>query len=753
MKCVGSDNGTRQCQRCKRANVECVFEKHRRGRKPGSKLSEASKLLRRLEKGLNSAKPKQQSDNTISSPYPMSDSRTSPSGATHYAGMLRGDSYGTFNSHFPSIELPPLNLPSGYSRNGNGPSSSGSRGTMDMDDDDDNGAGDEMFPAKLIKKENQRHSFFRTILNPEHERPPSSATTPTDPLHPAPIPADLDDPISAGIIDEGDASVIFEMVFLRLNPFINLFDPSLHTVAYVRSKCPLLFSTLIMAGAKFFRPEIFKQCQKLANDLAVRAFADGWKRVEVVQAFACLTYWKEPDDNRTWTYIGYACRMAVELGLNRHVERPSAHESPRQLLERRNRERTYLVLWVHDRSLSTQTGRHCMLPEDELVRKSGTWHLEGDKVIRPEDVILAAFVGLRRIAAETTEIFYSSTGLVALSQTDINYDVVLGNCNRKLNAWSEQWKGHMKRANGESFHESFLSLFSLYIRLFLNSFGIQAAMQPGSHTSPSVQALTACYSSATETLRIVSQDFAKISMLRYGQETITMMSAYAAVVLLRLLNSTNTLDGMPQEATQSTHNLIMSTSEAYFEAARGSPSTSALCHARFLRNLVTNDIFKARAEDKERLERLSADSRMSDNHSPQSPHVQDTTQMYAAQNNDVKFNFPALPHMPSPPAASPGEFSPGVMPGNAPQNMYFQQMNGNGHGNGNVNGNGYSAQQSSMDQQYWRNIFSVLGFGAGDNSAIPQFPAAHSHVRGTPYETDDMSYQQIPQATSHNYIN
>ncbi|KAF7964495.1 hypothetical protein HWV62_6889, partial [Athelia sp. TMB] len=453
-------------------------------------LSEASKLLRRLEKGLNSAKPKQQSDNTISSPYPMSDSRTSPSGATHYAGMLRGDSYGTFNSHFPSIELPPLNLPSGFNRNGNGPSSSGSRGTMDIDDDDDNGAGDDMFPAKLIKKENQRHSFFRTILNPE-ERPPSSATTPTDPLHPAPVPADLDDPISAGIIDEGDASVIFEMVFLRLNPFINLFDPSLHTVAYVRSKCPLLFSTLIMAGAKFFRPEIFKQCQKLANDLAVRAFADGWKRVEVVQAFACLTYWKEPDDNvgrplisrdyiltippsqRTWTYIGYACRMAVELGLNRHVERPSPHESPRQLLERRNRERTYLVLWVHDRSLSTQTGRHCMLPEDELVRKSGTWHLEGDKVIRPEDVILAAFVGLRRIAAETTEIFYSSTGLVALSQTDINYDVVLGNCNRKLNAWSEQWKGHMKRASAS--------------KLRCNH--------------------------ATETLRIVSQDFAKISML------------------------------------------------------------------------------------------------------------------------------------------------------------------------------------------------------------------------------------------------
>jgi hypothetical protein len=173
---------------------------------------------------------------------------------------------------------------------------------MDVDDDDeDNDAGDDgMFPAKLIKRENQRHSFFRTILNPEHETPVSpsnSAPRDSDSLRPAPTPGDLNDPITAKIINEEEARVIFDLVFLRLNPFVNLFDPALHSVAYVRSKCPLLFTTLIMAGAKFFRPEIYRECQKLANDLAVRAFAEQWKRVEVVQAFACLTYWKEPDDN------------------------------------------------------------------------------------------------------------------------------------------------------------------------------------------------------------------------------------------------------------------------------------------------------------------------------------------------------------------------------------------------------------------------------------------------------------------------
>jgi hypothetical protein len=213
---------------------------------------------------------------------------------------MRADNYGSFHTQFSSVELPPLNIPPNQQRNGHPSSSRGSLGTIDVaDEDEDNDQEpDSMFPAKLIKRENQRHSFFRTILNPEHETTASpTANSASDPLRPVPVPNDLNDPITAKIIDEEDARVIFDLVFLRLNPFVNLFDPALHTVAYVRSKCPLLFTALIMAGAKFFRPEIYRECQKLANDLAVRAFAEQWKRVEVVQAFACLTYWKEPDDN------------------------------------------------------------------------------------------------------------------------------------------------------------------------------------------------------------------------------------------------------------------------------------------------------------------------------------------------------------------------------------------------------------------------------------------------------------------------
>jgi len=212
--------------------------------------------------------------------------------------------------------------------------------------------------------------------------------------------------------------------------------------------------------------------------------------------------------------------MAVELGLNRFVATPPVSETEFQRLERRNRERTYLVLFVHDRSLSMQTGRHWMLPEDELVRRAATWHQASGGPVRPEDVVIAAFVSLRRIAvkfflssffilfyiyflltlimptqqAETTDIFNASKGS---SNSDINYEVVLSNCNARLTQWDDVWRQETEKglqnlllfilfiifstpfpAGGDKFHLSFLTFFRLHVRLFLNSFGIHPSMLP-----------------------------------------------------------------------------------------------------------------------------------------------------------------------------------------------------------------------------------------------------------------------------------
>ncbi|KAL5490129.1 hypothetical protein ACEPAI_4962 [Sanghuangporus weigelae] len=595
MKCVGSDDGQQPCMRCRRSNTECIFEKHRRGRKPGSKLSEASKMLRRLEKGLNNAKLKSlATESTV---------LTSQTDSSQYQPAL--------GARHPSFNTQPDHA---YHPQASGASS--------LDEDDDGEPNEEgMYPAKLIKKEKQRNSFFGTVLGPsgssrspvEHAYSPVSSSTaergtyssepsPSISLH---VPfGHLDDPVQAGLMDDQTAEHIMDLVFIRLNPFVNLFDPELHSSIYIRKRSPFLFSTLLMAGSKFFKPQLYQKCRELAEQHAIKAFAEAQKSVEVVQAFMCLTYWGEPNSNRTWTYIGYACRMAVELGLNRYTPRPPESETAIQRLERRNRERTYLVLFVHDRSLSMQTGRLWMLPEDELVLESYSWHeqVPPGTPIRPEDVIVSAFVALRLIATETTKMFELQKGSMNNGQPD-NYDFLLNACNSKLSGWATTWSIEMKRAHGESFHHSFLEFFQLYVGLFLNSFGIHAYMTNTAGPSPSLQALGTCYSNASRCLEIVVKEFARVQMLQYSQESITVMTAYCAVMLLRLLRKTNlkTDEGSgPNILT-----LILSASDAYREAGTMMPSSSSCAaHARFLRTLVEREEMKARQMSRERMDNI-----------------------------------------------------------------------------------------------------------------------------------------------------
>ena len=245
-------------------------------------------MLRRLEKGLNNAKLKSQTLEAASSVSPT-DWR-----------MRRGEPH----PHSPgrySNDLPRLNLPASF--DGDERADPKLRSATDEEENESEGKPDGMFPVDLIRRENQRHSFFKTILNPSHENPATSlrsdrsnSTSSSQAAGHSSTSHVPRDPVSAGILDESNAKVLFDLVFLRLNPFVNLFDPALHTPDYVRSKSPFLFTILITAGCKFFKPESFKPCQKLAHEFAIRAFAENAKSVEIVQAFACLTYWREPED-------------------------------------------------------------------------------------------------------------------------------------------------------------------------------------------------------------------------------------------------------------------------------------------------------------------------------------------------------------------------------------------------------------------------------------------------------------------------
>ncbi|KAI1790697.1 fungal-specific transcription factor domain-containing protein [Ganoderma leucocontextum] len=576
MKCVGAEDGKR-CQRCQRSGVDCVFEKHRRGRKPGSKLSEASKMLRRLEKGLNNAKAKQPSNASV------------PHASTSSAPYGQDDGLGSVN---------------------NG-SRSGPQSDDDMEEEDDYRHDDPAIYADREIRKHMRTSFLDVVMNKEPvaepTRPPSGSPTersshyppntpsqsPTRP-HGSPQPKPYSglfayapkDPVAASIIPEADVAKYFDAFFLRLNPFVNLFDPALHSPDYVRSHSPFLFTTMLMACCKFFCPASYPAVRRLAHEWCVYTFAEGTENVETVQALACMTYWKEPADRRTWTYIGMACRMAVNLRLNRYVGHRQMNESTEQLLERRNRERTYLVLFVHDRSLSMQTGKHWMLPEDKLVRHNRNWHEEGalgqNVDIRPEDVIVAAFVNLRLIGSEATDTFYNRTTV---------FENELDKYNAKLDEWLLFWGGQMRRSSlAHPFHSAFLEFFQSHVRLFLNTFGLNLSNLEGSRAMPNSQAVRQCHDSARRNLHIVSQDFAGMHVLVSSPVHDLICSTLTGLSLVdsALLRSPTTLIQL-KDNVEDIHVLINKTADAYQSAGHvtGSELDTAAYHARFLRRLST----------------------------------------------------------------------------------------------------------------------------------------------------------------------
>ncbi|RPD79725.1 hypothetical protein L226DRAFT_178781 [Lentinus tigrinus ALCF2SS1-7] len=584
MKCVGAEDGTKRCQRCQRSGAECIFEKHRRGRKPGSKLSEASKMLRRLEKGLNNAKAKQPA-NAVSQPSSSAPpfGQESPSSGPSYPG--------------PS---------------GNG-SHSGHQSDDDQMDEDEEDRPDEgaLYPASLIRTA-QRSSFLDIVMNKEpaehtpphgsptdrsshipHKQPSQSPTRSQASPLPKPssnlFPNALKDPVSAGIIPEEEVATFFDLFFLRLNPFINLFDPALHSPSYVRSRSPFLFTTMLMAICKFFRPASYPAVKQLADQWCVYTFSEMQESVEIVQAFACMTYWKEAGEKKTWYYIGMASRMAIALRLNRQSRQ--MHETELQMLERRNKERTYLVLFVHDRSLSMQTGNAWMLQEDDLVQRCRSWHEEGPlrRETRPEDVIVAAFTHLRLIGSRATDAMYNHNRTTLVESE-------LVKLNAELDEWINVWDMEMRKSPlADPFHVSFLLFFQSHVRLFLNTFGLNSKIEMGSRSPSSSEAVRQCFKSARTNLSIVSKDFAGTHVLRYGQESITVMSAYAAIVLLRLLRNPSAIVQLGMSAEE-IYSIVNKAADAYEGAGHvtGSAVDSAAYHARFLRRLVSMDQERAR---------------------------------------------------------------------------------------------------------------------------------------------------------------
>lgn len=109
---------------------------------------------------------------------------------------------------------------------------------------------------------------------------------------------------------------------------------------------------------------------KLVNKLAWSVPERGYKSVEIVQAYLLLSLWGSPveryEHDRTWMLLGMAIRMATDLNLHRKntLIRGDSPESRARQVEIRNRERTWILCFILDRSFSAQMGKPNVIKEE-----------------------------------------------------------------------------------------------------------------------------------------------------------------------------------------------------------------------------------------------------------------------------------------------------------------------------------------------------------------------------------------------------
>jgi hypothetical protein len=144
--------------------------------------------------------------------------------------------------------------------------------------------------------------------------------------------------------------------FKHFNCLVGLLDPNLYTFSYTRSRSNLLFTMILTISSRIFQPESHRPIRDHAEFLLGRALLACDSAVESIWAIICLYHWKDANDNRGYTLIGFALRLAASADWNMTRRSVSCHTegldeaTELQVRQRRDKHRVWLAIGNIDRT-------------------------------------------------------------------------------------------------------------------------------------------------------------------------------------------------------------------------------------------------------------------------------------------------------------------------------------------------------------------------------------------------------------------
>ncbi|KAJ7641594.1 hypothetical protein FB45DRAFT_359818 [Roridomyces roridus] len=367
-----------------------------------------------------------------------------------------------------------------------------------------------------------------------------------------------------GLVVPEDVDKLFDIFYNRVNPFIALLDPVLHTPASTFARCPFLFTVICAISSRYYpeKSEIYPIAMHFAKHSAANALIDGWKSVELVQAYILMSIYAVParkwEEDRQWLYTGLAIRLATDLNLHQ-VTSKTLKGSERQQREQLNRTRVWMICFNLDRSTATQTGKPSTIKESDVMRHGGDDWYKKSPYMSSYDIHMCCYTALLRVVGSFHEELFSDPTSPSGLNKRIDFRTVTLQHDAKLTVFKEEWARRFDEESDPNDRKTILRckllpFLTAYSRLVMFSFGFQQAYQRGLQP-PDYIFFTECLASAKGVLRQMVEGLIPTGFIRYSPDGHFIFSAFASAFLLKLLRPEFS-HLMPKEEENEVYDLI-----------------------------------------------------------------------------------------------------------------------------------------------------------------------------------------------------
>ncbi|KAI0755619.1 hypothetical protein C8Q74DRAFT_1210774 [Fomes fomentarius] len=404
-----------------------------------------------------------------------------------------------------------------------------------------------------------------------------------------------------GLVTPDDVEKLFKIYFERVNVHCDVLDPVLHTPASTFARCPFLFTVVCAISSRYYtdKSEIYPIAMHFAKHAAASALLNGWKSVELSQAYILMSLYGVParrwEEDRNWLYTGLAIRIATDLNL--HVVSNVKPKTEKQEREMINQTRVWMLCFNLDRSTAAQFGKPSTIKEDYTIRHSADWY-KSSRMNSTLNIGTSAYAQMLRVVSRFHDAIYSDPESPTGLNQNLDFRSVIIEHDDQLRQYFEEWMGRFQRDSDLTdpalkFRAELLPFLTNYSRLVMYSFGFQQAFKRGLQAEDeffiekaSVLNCSQCFESAKMVITTIVERLIPTGYMKTCPDGYFVFASFASAFLLKLLRA-EFASFVPRERQQEIFDLISRLIEKLGspEVAIDERHTPAL-HSRFLHSLL-----------------------------------------------------------------------------------------------------------------------------------------------------------------------